>query len=62
MSGYVFSVLTLDKACPYRHSKVSITLDIYGHLMSEMQSEAADLMDELITSVPIELHRVAPEK
>jgi integrase len=44
------------------HSKVSITLDIYGHLMSEMQSEAADLMDELITSVPIELHRVAPEK
>jgi integrase len=44
------------------HSKVSITLDIYGHLMSEMQSEAADLMDELITSVPIELYRVAPEK
>jgi integrase len=42
------------------HSKVSITLDIYGHLMPEMQSEAADLMDELITSVPIELHPVAP--
>jgi integrase len=42
------------------HSKVSITLDIYGHLMSEMQNEAADLMDELITSVPIELHPVAP--
>lgn len=41
------------------HSKVSITLDIYGHLMSEMQSEAADLMDELITSVPIDLKPVA---
>lgn len=37
------------------HSKVSITLDTYGHLMPEMQSEVADLMDELITPIPIEL-------
>jgi integrase len=43
------------------HSKVSITLDIYGHLMPEMQNEAADLMDELVTPVAIDLHQTAPE-
>ncbi len=43
------------------HSKVSITLDIYGHLMPEMQNEAADLMDELVTPVVIDLHQTAPE-
>jgi len=30
------------------HSKVSITLDIYGHLIPEMQDEAAKLIDDLI--------------
>jgi integrase len=43
------------------HSRVSITLDTYGHLMPEMQSKAADLMDELITLIPIELHTTAHE-
>lgn len=43
------------------HSRVSITLDTYGHLMPELQSEAADLMDELITPIPIELHTTAHE-
>jgi len=43
------------------HSKVSITLNIYGHLMPEMQNEAADLMDELVTPVVINLHQTAPE-
>ena len=43
------------------HSKVSITLDTYGHLMPEIQSGAADLMDELVTSVAIQLHQTAPE-
>ena len=43
------------------HSKVSITLDIYGHLMPEMQHQAAVLMDELITPVEIGLHPVAPD-
>jgi integrase len=43
------------------HSKVSITLDTYGHLMPEMQNEAADLMDELVTPVMIDLHQTAPE-
>ena len=42
------------------HSKVSITLDTYGHLMPEMQNEAAELMDELVTPVAIDLHQTAP--
>ncbi|MCL4561949.1 MAG: hypothetical protein M1281_15240 [Chloroflexi bacterium] len=28
------------------HAKLSITLDIYGHLINEMQEEAARIMDE----------------
>lgn len=43
------------------HSKVSITLDTYGHLMPEMQNEAAELMDDLVTPVQIELHHTAPQ-
>ena len=38
------------------HSKVSMTLDVYGHLIPEMQNKAAELIDELITPIPIELH------
>jgi integrase len=37
------------------HSKPSITLDIYGHLYQEMQSEAAQIMDRLVTPVEIDL-------
>ena len=37
------------------HSKPSVTLDIYGHLYQEMQGEAARIMDELVTSVQIEI-------
>lgn len=32
------------------HSKPSVTIDIYGHLMPSKQEEAADLMDKLISS------------
>jgi len=38
------------------HYKVSMTLDIYGHLMPEMQDDAAKLIDDLITPVEIQLH------
>jgi len=38
------------------HSKVSITLDIYGHLIPEMQNKAAELIDELIIPTALELH------
>ena len=41
------------------HARASITLDIYGHLIPSMQSEAAEMIDELITPIP--LHRVAPD-
>lgn len=35
------------------HSKPSITLDVYGHLIPSMQTEAAQMIDELITPVAI---------
>jgi len=35
------------------HAKPSITLDIYGHLIPSMQSEAAELIDDVITPIEI---------
>jgi integrase len=35
------------------HAKPSITLDVYGHLIPSMQTEAAQKIDELITPVAI---------
>ena len=37
------------------HSKPSVTLDVYGHLMNSMQGEAARIMDALVTPVPVSL-------
>ena len=37
------------------HSKVSTTLDIYGHLISAMQEEAARIMDEIVTPIPVDM-------
>lgn len=37
------------------HSKPSITLDIYGHLISGAQLEAARIMDEVFSFVPVDL-------
>ena len=37
------------------HAKPSTTLDIYGHLIHEMQGEAARVMDELITPIRVEI-------
>lgn len=43
------------------HAKPSITMDVYGHLISSKQKEAAQLMDEILTpvSLPVapDLHR-----
>ena len=43
------------------HSKPSITLDVYGHLLAGMQEDAARVMDEVMTPVQIpiapKLHR-----
>ena len=43
------------------HSKPSITLDVYGHLIPSSQQKVADLMDNLITPNTLELHPTAPE-
>ena len=37
------------------HSKVSVTLDIYGHMFPEMQNEAAEMIDDLITPIEVEI-------
>ncbi|MBW8012293.1 MAG: site-specific integrase [Chloroflexi bacterium] len=37
------------------HSRPSITLDIYGHLIPSKQEEAAELMDSLLTPIEVQL-------
>lgn len=44
------------------HSKASITMDVYAHLLPTMQTEAAELIDEVVTPVPVELHMLDFEK
>lgn len=39
------------------HSRASITLDVYGHLIPGMQSEVADLIDELVMPVAIQINQ-----
>lgn len=41
------------------HSKPSITLDIYGHLYNEMQEEAAEVMDKLVTPIQVQFPQTA---
>ena len=44
------------------HAKPSITLDIYGHLVPSMQTQAAELMDEVITPIRVQFkQKTAPE-
>ena len=35
------------------HSRPSITLDVYGHLISSMQDEVAGLMDDIVTPLEV---------
>ncbi len=46
------------------HARASITLDIYGHLIPTMQTEAAEKIDELVTLVAVafEKTKVQSEK
>ncbi|MBN1536200.1 MAG: site-specific integrase [Anaerolineales bacterium] len=39
------------------HSKPSITLDIYGHLLTDMLDEAARIMDEVVTPIRVEIKK-----
>jgi integrase len=41
------------------HAKTSTTLDIYGHLIPIMQEEAARVMDELTTPIPVDFGKQA---
>jgi len=44
------------------HSKPSITMDVYGHLIPSKQEEAANLMDELMTPIDISgCTQIAPD-
>jgi len=38
------------------HAKPSITLDIYGHLMDNGLMEAAQIMEEKVTPILLQLH------
>ena len=44
-------VLTVSRVLG--HSKPSVTLDIYAHMIPGMQDEVAKLMDEVITPIPL---------
>ena len=37
------------------HSRASITLDVYGHLIPGMQSEVAEIIDDLVTPVAVHI-------
>ena len=37
------------------HSKLSTTLDIYGHMIPIMQDGVASLMDDLVTPIPVNI-------
>jgi integrase len=37
------------------HAKPSTTMDIYGHLIHEMQGEAARIMDDLVTPIRVDI-------
>jgi integrase len=39
------------------HARASITLDVYGHLIPTMQTEAAEKIDELVTPVAVEFDK-----
>ena len=53
MLNYGISVLVVSRRLG--HAKASITLDVYGHLVPGKQEEAAELMDELMTPVSLEI-------
>ena len=39
------------------HSKTSVTLDIYGHFIPSMESNAGTLMDEIVTPIAADLQQ-----
>ena len=52
-------ILTVSKRLG--HSKSSITLDIYGHMIPGVQEKAASIMDEITTPISMETLQTAPK-
>lgn len=52
-------ILTVSKRIG--HSKPSVTLDIYGHMITGPQDKAAALMDEITTPITMETLKTAPK-
>ncbi len=44
------------------HSKTSTTLDIYGHIIPVMQEQAAQIMDEIVTPIPVSFGEMLGKK
>jgi len=40
------------------HARASITSDVYGHLLPNMQDEAAEMIDELVTPTEVKLDKI----
>ncbi len=38
------------------HARASITSDVYGHLLPNMQDEAAEMIDDLVTPTEVKLN------
>ena len=51
-------ILTVSKRLG--HSKSSITLDVYGHMIPGLQEKAASIMDEITTPITIQTLQTAP--
>jgi hypothetical protein len=55
MLNHEFPVLVVSRMLG--HSRPSITLDVYGHLIPSMQAGLAERIDELVTPIPISHER-----
>ena len=53
--GYAAKGHEIEASKRLGHSQPSTTLDVYGHLYHELQNDAARIMDELVTPIPVEL-------
>jgi len=42
------------------HSNPSVTLSIYAHSTLDMQSQAASIMDEIVTPIPVRIQDLQP--
>jgi integrase len=60
--SHTYASLSLNQGIPVievsrrlGHSRASITLDIYAHLIPVMQSEVAEVIDDLIMPIAVQI-------